>query len=183
MKTLISIIILLSLGLTACCQTDQTFVKPIYANGGIYFSDGSFMSTALTGTGVADWNTMINKPSTFPPSAHNHDLLYKPLNYVPTWNEITGKPATFAPSAHNHDLLYKPIAYVPTYAEITGKPAELELNIAIASMSYLPLPQKTTTEITALVIPAGVIAMVWDKTLGVVKLWNGTVWKVVITGN
>jgi hypothetical protein len=181
MKNLISILIFMSISLVACGQVDQTFNKPIYANQGIYYADGTFQNTATTGTGVADWNTMINKPSTFPPSAHNHDLLYKPLSYVPTWNEITGKPATYAPSAHNHDLLYKPIAYVPTYAEITGKPAELELNIAIASMSYLPLPQKTTTEINALVIPAGVIAMVWDKTLGVVKIWNGTVWKTIIT--
>jgi len=37
------------------------------------------------------WNQIQNKPSTFPPSQHNHD-----------WNEITNIPVTFPPSSHTH---------------------------------------------------------------------------------
>jgi len=180
MKKLLILFVFLLTTLVACCQTDQTFDKPVYFNSGFYLN-GVFYSTIPTGGGVADWNTMINKPATFPPSTHAHDLLYKPLAYVPTWTEITGKPSTYPPATHNHDLLYKPITYVPTYTEITGKPPEMELITAIPGLSYLPLPQKTTAEINALVIPVGVIAMVWDKTLGVVKIWNGTIWKTYIT--
>jgi len=169
MKRLTVIFALLLIAMTACCQADQTFIKPIYANGGIYFLDGSFLNSSL-GTGVADWNTMINKPATFPPSAHNHDLLYKPFNYVPTWAEITGKPSTFPPSAHT-----------TAWADITGKPTEIELIDELALLPYTPLVQKTTAEINALVIPTGTVAMVWDKTLGVLKIWNGSIWKTIIT--
>jgi hypothetical protein len=106
----------------------------------------------------------------------NHAGLYRPINYVPTWNEILNKPSTFTPSAHplsshndveitgltindilrfngnrfvnvqdtpnhvkqittaqinnwntafgwgNHINLYRPISYVPSWNEITNKP-------------------------------------------------------------
>jgi len=170
MKKLTFILGFLLIAITACCQTDQTFNKPIYANAGIYFLDGTFLNTALGTSGVADWNTMINKPATFPPSAHNHDLLYKPFNYVPTWAEITGKPTTYPPAAHT-----------TAWTDITGKPTEIELINELAILPYLPLPQKTTAEINATVVPVGTVGMIWDKTLGVIKLWNGTVWKTIIT--
>lgn len=157
------------IAVTACCQTDQTFVKPIYANAGIYFLDGTFLNTAIGG-GTVTWDAVLNKPALFPPAVHSHDLLYKPIGYVPTWVEITGKPSTFPPSAHT-----------TAWTDITGKPTEIELINELAQLAYLPLPQKTTAEINATVVPVGTIAMVWDKTLQVIKLWNGSIWKTIIT--
>ena len=37
------------------------------------------------------WDTIKDKPSTFPPSAHTQD-----------WSTITGKPSSFTPSSHTH---------------------------------------------------------------------------------
>jgi hypothetical protein len=171
MKKLITLPLLM-IALTACCQTDQTFNKPIYANAGIYFLDGTFLNTALSG-GQADWNTMINKPLTFPPAVHNHDLLYKPIGYAPTWAELTGKPATFPPSAHT-----------TAWTDITGKPTEIELIDELAKLSYLPIPSKTTTAINATIVPKGIGGIVRDTTLKppVYKYWDGSGWsKIAIT--
>ncbi len=175
----------------------------------------------------SDWSTLTNKPTfatvsstgkfsdlldiptTFPPATHNHNGLYKPIDYTPTWADITGKPTTFPPATHSHswnditgkptfatvattgsytDLLNVPQTFTPTphthtYDEITDKPVEQELIEAIEYLDYLSLPQKTTTEINALVIPTGKFALVFDKTLGVLKLWNGTTWTIIITSN
>jgi hypothetical protein len=157
------------IALTACCQADKEFTYPPKFNAGFYLN--GILYTTISG-GSTDWSQITNKPLTYPPSAHNHDLLYKPFNYVPTWAEITGKPATFPPSPHTQD-----------WSTITGKPVEIELIDELALLPYTPLVQKTTTEINALIIPSGTVAMVWDKTLGVLKIWNGTVWKSIITGN
>lgn len=40
------------------------------------------------------WANVLNKPSSFTPSSHNHD-----------WSSITGKPSSFAPSSHTHGYL------------------------------------------------------------------------------
>ena len=151
---------------------------------------------------VPTWTEITGKPTTFAPAAHDHNTLYKAIGYVPTWTEITGKPATFAPAAHDHNTLYKAIGYVPTWAEITGKPTtftpsthahawaditgkpeEIDLAAAIPLLDYIPLPKKTTVQINAMVMPAGTIGLVWDSTLGVMKVWNGTTWKIYVTGN
>lgn len=62
------------------------------------------------------WSDIQGKPSTFPPSTHNHDNLYYSKSEVddmisggsePTsWNDIEEKPSTFPPSTHNHNDLY-----------------------------------------------------------------------------
>jgi hypothetical protein len=102
--------------------------------------------------GTADWNTLLNKPLVFPSAPHNHALDYKSINYVPAWDEITGKP------------------------EI------VQLSVAIEELGYLPIPSKTTMEISLLTIPLGKRGMVFDKTLNVYKLYDGTTWnKIVIT--
>ena len=41
------------------------------------------------------WDTIKDKPSTFPPTAHTQD-----------WSTITGKPSSFTPSVHTHDDRY-----------------------------------------------------------------------------
>lgn len=83
---------------------------------------GSATSIATTGAGNAitsvskSGNTLtFAKGSTFSLSTHNHDAIYKPINYVPSWSEITGKPSTFAPSSHTH-----------TIAQITGLQGALD---------------------------------------------------------
>lgn len=63
--------------------------------------------TAWVRLDVGDWATLLNKPSEFPPSAHNHDwanILNPPTQATrwPTWNEVTSKPTTFPPSSHSH---------------------------------------------------------------------------------
>jgi hypothetical protein len=104
--------------------------------------------------GTADWLTLPNKPLTFPPSVHNHDALYRPI----TWN--------------------------PNWVDIVDRPQQVSLEQALESMGYLPIPQRTTTEINAIVVPADKSGIVLDKTLGVYKLWNSVsqTWaKIVIT--
>ena len=50
------------------------------------------------------WDTIKDKPSVFPPAAHNQD-----------WSTITNKPGSFTPSSHTHDERYY------TEAEIDSK--------------------------------------------------------------
>jgi hypothetical protein len=190
--------LLLATFAVACCQADHTFNVPVIANQGVKFPDGIIQTVAFTGTGSAvTWATLSGKPNfaAIATSGLFSDLLSKPIT-------LAGYGITDAALAtHNHNTLYKAIGYVPAWAEITGKPTfslvattgsytdllnqppEIDLIAAIPGLNYLALPQKTTAEINALVIPAGMIALVWDKTLGVLKLWNGSVWKITITGN
>jgi hypothetical protein len=94
--------------------------------------------------GTVYWTDVLNKPLTFPPSAHNHtwaEISDAPTAMPPTahthdWNTgITNKPTTFPPEPHTHDeyiskaqgdALYQPIGEVPTHthpwADVTGKP-------------------------------------------------------------
>jgi hypothetical protein len=64
---------------------------------------------ALEGTTIA-WDNIINKPATFPPSAHSH-----------AWADLTDPPATYAPSAHTHPV-----------AEVTGLQAALDDKLPLA---------------------------------------------------
>jgi hypothetical protein len=57
-----------------------------------------------------DWDGVQNKPSTYPPSSHNHDDRYYTEDELNTsggggqvhWNNVTTKPSTYPPSAHQH---------------------------------------------------------------------------------
>jgi hypothetical protein len=68
------------------------------------------------------WDSVLNKPATFPPSAHTHtasqitDFASAVVAVSPPvdWSSLTGKPPTFAPSAHTH-----------LKSEITGLDADL----------------------------------------------------------
>ncbi|UXY92584.1 tail fiber protein [Pseudomonas phage LUZ100] len=58
---------------------------------------------------VGDWDTLLNKPSSFTPSAHSHvwaDITNPPAQATrwPTWTEVTSKPTTFPPSSHTHGV-------------------------------------------------------------------------------
>jgi len=156
----------------ACGQkADDTFTKPVYFNFGltttrITFPDGTSMISVPTGTGGSvTWDAILNKPLTFAPSVHSHDLLYKAITYVPTWAEITGKPTFFSGS----------------YTDLTNKPTEIELQQAISELNVILIPKKTTAEIALMTPVAG--SFVYDITLNVLKIGNGTVFKVLITAN
>jgi len=86
------------------------------------------------------------------------------------WNDIIGKPVTYPPDAHTH-----------SWTTITDKPSEIDLQTAISQLSVIIIPKKTTVEITALIPTAG--SLVYDVTLNVLKIGNGTVWKTLITAN
>jgi hypothetical protein len=89
------------------------------------------------------WADVLDKPTSFPPSAHTHlwaEISDRPTTMTPTahthlWADITDKPVTFAPSAHTHDDyltasqangLYQAIGSVPAHthiwADIVDKP-------------------------------------------------------------
>jgi hypothetical protein len=58
------------------------------------------------------WDSVLNKPAAFPPSAHTHtaaqitDFASAVVAVSPPvdWSSLTGKPSTFAPSAHTHPI-------------------------------------------------------------------------------
>jgi len=65
----------------------------------LYVHDGT--SWVLRAT--KDWNSLINKPSTFPPSAHTHSRSdVTDFWSSPFWTNIPDKPSTYPPSAHTH---------------------------------------------------------------------------------
>ncbi|MEU0739266.1 tail fiber domain-containing protein [Streptomyces sp. NPDC006134] len=69
---------------------------------------------------AVSWSSVSGKPSTFPPTSHEH-----------SWSEVTGKPGTFPPSSHGHtwdDVSGKPATYPPashshSWSSITSKPS------------------------------------------------------------
>lgn len=60
------------------------------------------------------WDTIKDKPSTFPPSSHTQD-----------WSTITGKPSSFTPSTHTHDDRYY---------------TEAEIDTKFKNLSFVPVP-------------------------------------------
>jgi hypothetical protein len=160
MKKLIFVLAFIAIAVTACPQkVDQSFdasvlfKKSITVVDTIFFGDKTFLKTAPTGSGPVLWDNILNKPSMYPPLPHNHDALYRPITWKPDYN-----------------------------TEILNVPKEISLAAAIEQLGYLPIPQKTTAEINAIVLAAGKSGIIMDKTLGVYKLWSGTAWsKIVIT--
>jgi len=75
------------------------------------------------GSAQLHWDNIINKPSTYTPSVHNHDDRYYTETEITTnyysktqmqtpgssqlhWDNIINKPSTYTPSVHNHDDRY-----------------------------------------------------------------------------
>jgi hypothetical protein len=91
-------------------------------------SNAKWMTPLRTAQAIAElappptWDSVLNKPATFPPSAHTHtasqitDFASAVVAVSPPvdWSSLTGKPTTFAPSAHTH-----------LKSEITGLDADL----------------------------------------------------------
>lgn len=88
---------------------------------------------AITGGGSIAWGAITGKPSTYPPTAHDHawaDITDPPDTATrwAAWGEVTGKPLTFTPAAHDHawaDITDPPATATrwPAWNEVTEKPA------------------------------------------------------------
>lgn len=89
------------------------------------------------------------------------------------WAGIIGKPLTYPPAPHRH-----------SWSDLDDLPVLVNLQDALETLGYLPIPQKSTTELASVILPAGKSGIVYDKTLKVYKLWDGQGWlKIVITNN
>jgi hypothetical protein len=169
-----------------------------YPGAGIPLSTGTAWGTSIVNNS-ANWNTAY--------SWGNHAGLYRPVAWVPTFAQITSKPTTLsgygitdaALSTHNHSTLYRPITYVPTWSEVTGKPLfhivatsgsyndlsdkpeVTELSEALPTLLGIKLPVLTQTQINALTPVKGLL--LFNDTDGVLQIFNGTVWKTVVTTN
>lgn len=157
---------LLLITILTYCQPDKVFKETVTFEKGFNFQiNGVIQTLPYTGgtTNQVEWSSILNKPLTFPPESHVH--AYKPLNYVPTWEEIEHKPIFFSGS----------------YNDLTDKPSEIELQDAISQMDVLIIPKLTTAEINVKQPLEGYF--IWDKDLKVLKIGNGTAWKILITGN
>lgn len=91
-------IILFAFTLKACAQQAQTFDEVATFNKGFRFSLDGHIYMSIPTSGVIDWNTILNKPLTFPPALHTH-----------TYAEITGKPQEISLSEAIAKLGYLPI--------------------------------------------------------------------------
>lgn len=95
------------------------------------------------GGGTVSWANVLDKPTLFTPSAHNHiwaEITDRPTTMTPTahthlWADISDKPLVFPPDTHTHDEyltpeqasgMYQQIGTVPAHthfwADITDKP-------------------------------------------------------------
>jgi hypothetical protein len=150
--------------LIACGQKAQTFDKVATFNAGFRFSPTGTIYTSMPTSTTADWNTLLNKPLTFPS----------------TWATVSGKPTVFNPDLTITNPLYKPIGWKPDYnTDILNVPSTVELATAISSLPFFSPPKKTTAEIALLVPTEG--DLVYDRT---VKEWKGYingVWVTLLT--
>jgi hypothetical protein len=204
-KTLLTIVLVMAVLAANCQKKDQTFDVPVWFKAGFYLgADPTLYLTLPSGTGVVTWDAILDKPTLFPPSAHNHDALYRAITWVPTFAQVTSKPTTLAGYGitdaasliHTHSLLYKPIDYVPVWNEILGKPIfaavatsgswndlsdvpeMMELEVALPSLPGIKLPVLTQAEIDALVPVKGLL--LFNDTEGVLQIYNGVTWKVLM---
>lgn len=97
---------------------------------------------AASASSVA-WSGITDKPSSYTPSAHNHDSAYPSTTGVRAsgtwginitgsaggvaWANVSGKPTSFTPASHGHgwgEISDKPAQATrwPTWGEVSGKP-------------------------------------------------------------
>jgi hypothetical protein len=156
MKKIAFILVLMMITLQGGCQEDKIFREVVTFEKGFKFSPtGTVQTIPFTGTSsTVTWETLTGKPSVFPPATHVH-----------SYPDLTNKPTLFSGS----------------YTDLTNKPSEVELQAAIQSMNVILIPKLTTAQINALAPSAG--SLVFDTSLGVLKMGSGTSWKILITGN
>ena len=195
MKRILTVVVLMLAVLTVNCQKkDQTFDVRVRFNQGIEFGDGSIMNTAATGVGVVTWDAVTGKPTTFTPAVHTqawstitgrpttltgygitdaasvihtHNLLYKPIDYVPAWNDILGKP------------LFSAVATSGSFNDLKDVPEFIEIEEALPLLDGIRLPVLTQAEINALTPAKGLL--LFNDTEGVLQIYNGSTWKTIIS--
>lgn len=180
MKTMKLIVVIFMVTFAiASCQPDKVFKEVVTFEKGFNFVVGGTLQT-IPYTG--DGGTMVYPSAGIPLStgtAWGTSITNNSANWNTAYSWGNHATAGYSLNTHNHNTLYKSISYVPTWAEITGKPAEVDLQTAISQLNVLVIPKKTTAEITAMTPTAG--SFVYDVTLNVLKIGNGTVWKTLIT--
>lgn len=77
---------------------DGEFLRKAIADSYYALTDHSHDST--DGSLIVHWGDILSTPSTFPPSDHNHDELYRKLGINIDWSEIENPPIDYVPSAH-----------------------------------------------------------------------------------
>jgi hypothetical protein len=90
------------------------------------------------------WTDVSGKPSTYPPSTHNHPISEvvnlqttldgkSPVGHTHAYSSLTGIPATFAPSAHTHPQ-----------SDVTNLVSDLALKAPLASPAFSGNPTAPT---------------------------------------
>jgi hypothetical protein len=110
-----------------------------------------------------EWSSILNKPTSFPPSTHTHaweTITNKPVAFTPvshthvvdeviglneaidtrletleiTWDEVIGKPISFTPSVHTH-----------VKTDITGLQSELDSKLNVSDLTWNNVSGKPTS--------------------------------------
>ena len=96
-------------------------ISDLLANDVITYNGTKFVNRPMAEiSGVGNWNTILNKPSTFPSDWNT--MVNKPASATATWATLAGKPtyfptawdggyiankpSVFPPAAHDHDAVY-----------------------------------------------------------------------------
>ena len=96
-------------------------ITNLLVNDVITYNGTKFVNTPIADvSGVGNWNTILNKPATFPSDWNT--MINRPASASVTWSTlsgkptyfptawdggyITGKPSVFPPAAHEHDATY-----------------------------------------------------------------------------
>ena len=106
--------------------TDNDITK---TNTGLVFKAGDEIAwdgTTWINLGpILNWSAIIDKPQTFPPATHNHDLVYSILAhdhsgvYAILAHDHSG---VYAIVAHSHDGAYSALAHSHAFSAITSTP-------------------------------------------------------------
>ena len=89
----------------------------ILAGKGVNTRIAALENAITQGTGMVEWNNVLNKPSTFTPSSHKHAI----SDITSLQSALDGK----ASSTHNHDTVYSKLGHTHNYAgsSTAGGPA------------------------------------------------------------
>ena len=96
-------------------------ISNLLANDVITYNGTKFINSPMSEiSGVGNWDTILNKPSTFPSDWNT--MVNKPASATATWDTLAGKPtyfptawdggyiankpSVFPPAAHEHDAVY-----------------------------------------------------------------------------
>ena len=96
-------------------------ISNLLANDVITYNGTKFVNSPMSEvSGVGNWDTILNKPSTFPSDWNT--MINRPASATATWDTLAGKPtyfptawdggyiankpSVFPPAAHDHDAVY-----------------------------------------------------------------------------